>query len=157
MTRFDEVYRRSLEQPEEFWAEAARAIDWDVPWTRVLDDSRRPFYRWFTGGRMNTCFNALDRHVERGRSRPTALIYDSPVTETTRLFTHRELRDESRDSQGRWPPGELGAATASSCMMVPESVIAMLACAARRSSFRVFPASRRSSSRAGSQTPNQRW
>jgi propionyl-CoA synthetase len=65
--RFEQVYRRSLEQPEEFWAQAAADIDWVQPWERVLDDSRAPFYRWFAGGRMNTCYNALDRHVERGR------------------------------------------------------------------------------------------
>jgi len=64
MGRYDDIYRRSLEHPEEFWAEAAAAIDWDEPWTRVLDDSRAPFYRWFSGGRLNTCHNALDRHVE---------------------------------------------------------------------------------------------
>ena len=80
MSVFDDVYRRSLEQREEFWAEAAGAIDWIEPWTRVLDDSRAPFYRWFSGGTLNTCFNALDRHVERGRADQLALIYDSPVT-----------------------------------------------------------------------------
>jgi len=79
MSRYDDAYRRSLEEPEAFWAEAAGAIDWDEPWQRVLDDSRAPFYRWFTGGRMNTCYNALDRHVERGRANQPALIYDSPV------------------------------------------------------------------------------
>src|SRR6187401_1005711 len=93
MGRFDEVYRRSLEDPEDFWAEAAAAIDWDEPWSRVLDDSRAPFYRWFTGGRMNTCHNALDRHVEGGRAEQLALIYDSPVTDTISTFTYRELRD----------------------------------------------------------------
>src|SRR4029450_2376226 len=94
MSRFDDVYRRSLEQPEEFWAEAAEAIDWVEPWKRVLDDSRAPGYRWFSGGRLNTCYNALDRHVERGRADQVALIHDSPVTGTTKSFTYRELRDE---------------------------------------------------------------
>jgi propionyl-CoA synthetase len=93
MSRFYEVYRRSLQQPEEFWSEAAHAIDWEEPWTRVLDDSRAPFYRWFSGGRLNTCYNALDRHIERGRADQLALVYDSPVTETTKFFTYRELRD----------------------------------------------------------------
>jgi len=85
--RFEQVYRRSLEQPEEFWAQAAAEIDWVQPWERVLDDSRAPFYRWFAGGRLNTCYNALDRHVERGRADQLALIYDSPVTGTVRTFT----------------------------------------------------------------------
>src|SRR6059058_3167553 len=93
MGRFEEIYRRSLEEPEGFWGEAAAAIDWDEPWERVLDDSRAPFYRWFSGGRLNTCYNALDRHVERGRAEQPALIYDSPVTETKASFTYRELRD----------------------------------------------------------------
>ena len=70
MGRYEEIYRRSLEEPEGFWAEAAAAIDWIEPWERVLDDSRAPFYRWFAGGRLNTCYNALDRHVERRPRRP---------------------------------------------------------------------------------------
>jgi propionyl-CoA synthetase len=69
ISRFDEVYRRSLEQRQEFWAEAAAAIDWVEPWKQVLDDSQRPMYRWFSGARINTCYNALDRHVERGPGR----------------------------------------------------------------------------------------
>src|ERR671936_2379530 len=91
---FDGTYRRSLEEREAFWADAAAAIDWDEPWERVLDDSRAPFYRWFAGGRMNTCHNALDRHVEGGRADQLALIYDSPVTGAAASFTYRELRDE---------------------------------------------------------------
>ena len=128
MTRFDEVYRRSLEQPEEFWAEAARAIDWDVPWTRVLDDSRRPFYRWFSGGRLNTCFNALDRHFEPWRADQLALIYDSPGTETTRLFTYRELRDEVARFAGALAAQGVGRGDRVIVYMpmVPEAVIAML-------------------------------
>ena len=93
MGRFDDVYRRSLEEPEAFWAEAAAAIDWVEPWERVLDDSRAPFYRWFTGGRLNTCHNALDRHVDAGRGDQPALIYDSPVTDTVQSFSYRKLRD----------------------------------------------------------------
>ena len=88
-----EVYRRSLERPEDFWAEAAAAIDWETRWDRVLDDTRPPFYRWFTGGRLNMCWNALDRHVAAGRGERTALIYDSPVAGTVASFTYRALRD----------------------------------------------------------------
>src|ERR671933_1947311 len=90
---FDETYTRSLEEREAFWADAAAAIDWDEPWERVLDDSRAPFYRWFAGGGVNTCHNALDRHVERGRGDQAALIYDSPVTDTVATFTYAKLRD----------------------------------------------------------------
>src|SRR5438876_966862 len=94
MGRFDDVYRRSLDEPEAFWAEAAEAIDWIEPWTQVLDDSRAPFYRWFAGGTLNTCWNALDRHVEGGRADQAALIFDSPVTGAAKTYSYRELRDE---------------------------------------------------------------
>src|SRR5438876_10053403 len=93
MGRYAEMYRRSLEDPEGFWTEAAAAIDWIEEWQRVLDDSGAPLYRWFTGGRLNTCWNALDRHVDAGRGDQLALIYDSPLTETRATFTYEELRD----------------------------------------------------------------
>jgi propionyl-CoA synthetase len=126
-----ETYRRSLEDPEDFWAEAAAAIDWDEPWSRVLDDSRAPFYRWFTGGRMNTCHNALDRHVEGGRAEQLALIYDSPVTDTISTFTYRELRDAVARFAGALAAQgvERGDRVIIYMPMVPEAVIAMLACA----------------------------
>ncbi len=131
MSRFDDVYRRSLEQREEFWAEAAEAIDWIEPWTRVLDDSRAPFYRWFSGGRLNTCYNALDRHVERGRADQLALIYDSPVTGLTTSFTYRELRDVVARFAGVLVAQgvERGDRVIVYMPMIPEAVIAMLACA----------------------------
>jgi propionyl-CoA synthetase len=129
--RFDEVYRRSLDAPEEFWAEAAGALDWDEPWERVLDDSRAPFYRWFTGGRLNTCFNALDRHVEGGRADQLALIYDSPVIDTVASFTYRELRDAVAQFAGALAAQgvERGDRVIVYMPMVPEAVIAMHACA----------------------------
>src|SRR5256885_1278232 len=74
-------------------ARVAGAIAWSEPWRRVLDDSRAPFYRWFAGGRLNTCWNALDRHVEGGRAGQPALVWDSPVTGSRRTFIYRELRD----------------------------------------------------------------
>jgi propionyl-CoA synthetase len=131
MGRFEEVYRRSLEDPEGFWAEAAAAIHWDEPWQRVLDDSRAPFYRWFTGGRLNTCHNALDRHVDAGRADQLALIYDSPVTDTVRTFTYRELRDDVARFAGALAAQGVGRGDRVIVYMpmVPEAVIAMLACA----------------------------
>jgi propionyl-CoA synthetase len=131
MGRHEELYRRSLEDPDGFWADAATAIDWDEPWERVLDDARAPFYSWFSGGRLNTCHNALDRHVEGGRADQMALIYDSPVTGTAATFTYRELRDEvarfagALAAQGVQP----GDRVVIYMPMVPEAVIAMLACA----------------------------
>ena len=131
MGRFDELYRHSLDDPDGFWAEAAAEIDWDEPWERVLDDSRAPLYRWFAGGRLNSCHNALDRHVEGGRADQLALIYDSPVTTTTATFTYRELRDAVAGFAGALVAQgvERGDRVVVYMPMVPEAVIAMLACA----------------------------
>jgi len=131
VARYEETYRRSLDDPEGFWGAAAAAIDWVEPWQRVLDDSRAPFYRWFTGGRLNTCWNTLDRHVEGGRAEQPALIYDSPLTETVASFTYRELRDAVALFAGALV--DLGVEKGDRVIvympMVPEAVIAMLACA----------------------------
>ncbi len=129
--RFAAVYQQSVEQPEEFWAEAAAEIDWVKPWERVLDDSRAPFYRWFAGGQLNTCYNALDRHVDRGRAEQLALIYDSPVTDTATTFTYRELRDTVATFAGALAAQGVGRGdrVVIYMPMVPEAAIAMLACA----------------------------
>jgi len=131
MGRFDELHRRSIEDPEGFWGEAAQAIDWVEPWTKVLDDSDKPYYRWFSGGRLNTCYNCLDRHVEGGRAEQTALIYDSPITDTIRSYTFRELRDEVARIAGGMAALGVGAGDRVIIYMpmVPEAVMAMLACA----------------------------
>ena len=125
------MYRRSLEDPEGFWGEAASALHWFEPWRKVLDDSRAPFHRWFEGGRFNTCYNCLDRHVENGRADQTALIYDSPVTGTVRSFTYRELRDEVARFAGalRRQGVSRGDRVLLYMPMVPEAVTAMLAAA----------------------------
>jgi propionyl-CoA synthetase len=131
MGRFDDIYRRSLQQPAEFWAEAAAEIDWVEPPQRVLDDSCAPFYRWFAGGRLNTCYNALDRHVGAGRGDQPALIYDSPVAQTAATFSYRQLRDQVACFAGAL--AALGAQRGDRVViympMVPEAVVAMLACA----------------------------
>jgi propionyl-CoA synthetase len=128
---YGEVYARSMRQREEFWAAAAEDIYWDRRWDRVLDDSRKPFYRWFGGGALNTCYNALDMHVDRGRGKQAALIYDSPVTGTVRVYTYRELRDEVARCAGalRRQGIDKGDRVIIYMPMVPEAVIAMLACA----------------------------
>ena len=87
MGAYDDAYRRSLDDPEGFWREAAAAIDWIEPFDRVLDRSVEPAARWFTGGVLNTCANAVDRHVAAGRGDQLALVYDSPVTATVRRLT----------------------------------------------------------------------
>src|ERR1700741_3114166 len=87
------AYRHSLDDPDTFWGQAAEAISWNRRWDRFLDYGDPPFVRWFPGGVLNTCYNAVDRHVERGRGKQAALIYDSPVTNTVQTFTYLELRD----------------------------------------------------------------
>ena len=129
--RYRETFRRSLDDPEGFWGEAAAALHWEKRWDKVLDDSAPPLYRWYQGGRINTCFNALDVHVANGRAEQTALIYDSPVTNTVARFTYGELLGlVSRfagvlRAQGVVP----GDRVIIYLPMVPEAVIAMLACA----------------------------
>jgi propionyl-CoA synthetase len=128
---YADVYARWRAAPEAFWAEAAEAVDWYRRWDAVLDDSRPPFYRWFPGAQTNSCYNALDRHVERGRADQPALIYDSPVTATVRTFTYRELRDEVARFAGVLAARGVvrGDRVVIYMPMVPETVIAMLACA----------------------------
>jgi len=130
-SRFDEIHRRSLAEPEAFWGEAAEQIHWYRKWDRVLDDRKKPFYHWFTGGLVNTCHNALDRHVEAGRGGQAALIYDSPVTGTVKSFTYAEMRDWVARAAGMLAAGGVtkGDRVIVYMPMVPEAVVAMLACA----------------------------
>jgi propionyl-CoA synthetase len=129
--KFRAVYERSLKAPEQFWGEAAEAIHWSRKWEKVLDDSRPPFYRWFAGGELNTCYNALDRHIEQGRANQLALVYDSPVTSTVATFTYGDLRDRVARFAGALL--NLGVARGDRVIlympMIPEAIMAMLACA----------------------------
>jgi len=93
MDAYHATYARWLRDPESFWAEAAGAVHWDRKWTAVVDRSESPFYRWFPGGLLNTCYNAVDRHANGARADQLALIYDSPVSGVIQRFTYRELRD----------------------------------------------------------------
>jgi len=125
------AYRHSLDDPESFWAEAARGIDWAREWDRVLDDSAAPFYRWFAGGELNTCYNAVDRHVDAGRGDEPALIFDSAMTGTKRALTFAELLDETARLAGAL--ADLGVVKGDRVIiympMIPEAAIAMLGCA----------------------------
>src|SRR5215831_4938377 len=129
--RYADAFRRSLSDPEGFWGEAAKGIDWYREPAAVLDTSNLPFYRWFTGGVLNTCFNALDRHVRDGRGSQAALIYDSPVTGTGRAFSYQELLDEVSRFGGVLRGLGVGAGDRVIIYMpmIPEAVTAMLACA----------------------------
>ncbi len=126
-----DAFNRSLKDPAGFWGEAAEAVYWYKKWEKVLDDSHQPFYRWFTGGEVNTCYNALDLHVEEGRGNQPALIYDSPVTNAITTFTYRALRDKVAAFAGalaRMGVGQ-GDRVIVYLPMVPEAAVAMLACA----------------------------
>ena len=128
---YDEAYRKSLNDREEFWAEAAKEIDWIKPWDKVLDDSNKPFYRWFAGAECNTCYNALDRHVEQGRGDQASLIYDSPVTGSQKTYSYSELLDTVAKFAGVLKTQNVGKGDRVIIYMpmVAEAAIAMLACA----------------------------
>ncbi len=128
---YQRAYEQARNDPEAFWGEAARGIHWDQDFDRVLDRSADPFFRWFKGGKLNICYNAIDRHVEQGRADQPAVIYDSPVTKTQRTLSFRELRDEVARFAGvlRSLGVEKGDRVVIYMPMVPETLIAMFACA----------------------------
>jgi len=131
MGRYADAFRRSLDDPQGFWGAAASGIEWYTEPTVILDTSNPPFYRWFADGSMNTCFNALDRHVRAGRGDQAALIYDSPVTGASRTFSYTELLDEVARFAGvlRGLGVGKGDRVVIYLPMIPEALIAMLACA----------------------------
>ncbi len=129
--KYEDAFRESINQPEVFWGRAAEEIHWDKKWDRVLDDSNPPFYKWFSGGVLNTCYNAVDRHVDEGRGEQSAVIYDSPVTGQTQKITYAELQKRVSKVAGFFK--ELGVAKGDTVIiympMIPEALISMLACA----------------------------
>ncbi len=131
MTSFDEVFQSSVENPEAFWAEAAKSITWYKEYDKILDDSNPPFYKWFPGGKMNTCYNAIDRHVENGRADQVAIIYDSPVTDTLLKITYKELLEKVSTFAGALASQGVGKGDTVVIYMpmIPEAAVAMLACA----------------------------
>ncbi|HWE24317.1 MAG TPA: AMP-binding protein, partial [Myxococcales bacterium] len=131
MAGYEQEYRRSLDDPEGFWGEVAQDVRWTKRWDKVLDRSQAPLYRWFRGGELNTCFNAVDLHVEEGRGEQHALVWDSPLAGEVRKLTYRELRDEVARFAGalrRQGVGK-GDRVIIYMPMVPQAVVAMLACA----------------------------
>ena len=128
---YKKQYQQSINQPEVFWAEAAAGISWDKPWDNVLDKANAPYYQWFSGAELNTCYNALDRHCEAGRGGQDALIYDSPVTDSVTHFSYDQLRDKVAVFAGalRQQGVEKGDRVVIYMPMIPEAVISMLACA----------------------------
>jgi len=122
---------QALKDPQGFWSDAARGIDWYRPWTAVLDTSREHFPRWFAGAELNTCYNAVDRHVERGFGDQYAIVHDSAMTGAVQRYTYRQLRDEVATFAGGL--ARLGVKKGDRVViympMIPEALIAMLACA----------------------------
>ncbi len=129
--KFDETYDRACKDPEGFWAEAAENVHWYRKWDRVLDNSDAPFYRWFTGGQTNVCYNAVDIHVANGRGDQTAIIHESPVTNSQQTLTYRELRQRVSRFAGMLKANGVGYGDRVIIYMpmIPEAVISMLACA----------------------------
>ena len=128
---YREIYEAWKSDPEGFWMQAAEAIDWDRKPTRALDDSNAPLYEWFTDGMVNTCWNAVDRHVEGGRGDQTAIIYDSPITGAKARISYAELKDKVSLLAGGMAARGIakGDRVIIYMPMVPEALVAMLACA----------------------------
>ncbi|WP_310618857.1 propionyl-CoA synthetase [Flexibacterium corallicola] len=130
-SRYFDTYEAWKKDPEQFWANAANSIDWIKAWDKVFDPESGPYGRWFTEGQTNTCYNCLDRHVERGRAEQIALIYDSPLAGKKQKFTYAELLEKvaamaalmARQGIGK------GDRVLIYMPMIPEVVVAMLACA----------------------------
>jgi propionyl-CoA synthetase len=128
---YQTAFEQSINDPDGFWAKAAEDCHWYKRWDKVLDDSNKPFYRWFTGGEINTCYNALDHHIDQGRGDQLALIYDSPVTDTITKYTYSQLRDEVAKFAGvlKAQGVEKGDRVLIYMPMIAEAAMAMLACA----------------------------
>ena len=131
MTGYREILRRSLDDPDGFWSEVAAELHWEQPFTSVLDTDERTYYRWFSGGLINTCYNCVDRHVDAGRGNQVAIIHDSPITSSKRQITYAELLDLVARFAGALRAHGVGKGDRVIVYMpmVAEALIAMLACA----------------------------
>jgi Acyl-coenzyme A synthetases/AMP-(fatty) acid ligases len=130
-SRYHEVYARWQRDPQGFWGEAAQAIDWIEPPKQVFDPDACVYGRWFAGGVCNTCWNAVDRHVMQGRGEQAAIIYDSPLSGQKRTLTYYRLQVETQVLAAilrNFGVGK-GDRVVLYMPMVPEAVVAMLACA----------------------------
>lgn len=129
--RYADLHKRSIADPDNFWMEQAQAIDWVTPPSKALFDENAPLYEWYSDARVNTCWNALDRHIEAGRGDQVAVIHDSPVTESVTKLTFTEMRDRTAALAGALAAKGVtkGDRVIIYMPMVPEALIAMLACA----------------------------
>jgi propionyl-CoA synthetase len=128
---YDQAYEQSIKDPEGFWGPIAETCHWYKKWDQVLDDANTPFFRWFAGGETNTCYNAVDLHVDEGRGNQAAVIYDSPVTDTITTYTYNDLKDQVSRFAGVLK--DRGVAKGDRVIiympMIPQALFAMLACA----------------------------
>ena len=131
MSKYKQEFDLSISHRDEYWGQAAKLVHWEKPWDKVLDDSNKPYYRWYTGAEVNTCYNALDLHVNEGRGDQNAIIYDSAMTGEVRHITYRQLTEETARFAGAL--ADLGVEKGSRVIiympMIPQTVVAMLACA----------------------------
>ncbi|KAK0075234.1 hypothetical protein PV325_007178 [Microctonus aethiopoides] len=128
---YEETFRRSLESPEEFWSEVAETVEWSKRWDKVKDNTNEPFTKWYVGGEINACHNAIDRHVNAGNGEKIALIHDSPMTSTIRKVSYNELLDKTSKLAGAL--ANMGVNKGDRVLiympLIPETIIAILACA----------------------------
>ncbi|XP_012277149.1 acyl-CoA synthetase short-chain family member 3, mitochondrial [Orussus abietinus] len=128
---YEEAFRRSVENPEEFWTEVAECVEWSKPWTKIMDNSNEPFTKWYVGAEINACHNAVDRHVNAGNGDKTALIHDSPLTSSIRKVTYNELLEKTSLLAGAL--SDLGVTKGDKVLiympLIPETVMAILATA----------------------------
>ncbi len=131
MSKFKDIYQQSLADPDSFWGSAADELHWYKKWDKVVDNAAKPAPRWFIGGELNTCYNAVDRHVESGRADQTAIIYDSPITDQQRKISYSELQEQVAGFAGVLAShgAKKGDRVILYMPMIPEAAIAMLACA----------------------------
>ena len=127
---FKELYQKSLENPEEFWREISNDIFWFKKPTKILNSSNPPFYKWFEDGVTNSCYNALDYHIDEGRGDKTALIYDSPITGNKGKFSFKQLKEKVSKFAGALSNQGVkkGDRVIIYMPMIPEAVVAMLGC-----------------------------
>ena len=130
-SKFEQIYNQSIKNPKEFWKNAADDIFWFKKPSKILNESNPPFYKWFEDGVTNTCYNALDIHIDQGNGKRTALIYDSPITGNKSKFTYEELKSKVSKFAGALKDQGVnkGDRVIIYMPMIPEAVVAILACA----------------------------
>ncbi|KAM4675118.1 LOW QUALITY PROTEIN: acyl-CoA synthetase short-chain family member 3, mitochondrial [Discoglossus pictus] len=129
--QYDQIFKSSVQVPESVWGEAADKITWFKPWTKTMDNSNPPFTKWFVGGKLNVCYNALDRHIENGKGDQFAVIHDSPVTGTKEAITYKEVYEQVSRLAGVFIKHGVrkGDRIVIYMPMIPQAMYTMLACA----------------------------